>query len=155
MAFQVWQDKDGKQYNVEIKSCEFNCTDYKFPVIVNANENSEVVLIQLLNMYEEYANFINIVIGERRSLEECPFCSIIRTNIVSIAFINYLSDCGFSKFAPDDNVLSMTDISPFNVRPICEYIANNIKEKASEIKGFLLDRGVRRVTLDETADTDW
>ena len=153
--YQEWKFRETDTVMSEVEQAEINCRTLKLPVIINPNENSEAVLIQLRELYADFIGFLEKSRSGNDTFENAPYCVVEKADAASRMFISYIKSSGFSdKFSINNNLQEITDISPFRKTPLCEYLFKELIDKIKLIDETLRERGLTKSELKEE-DTDW
>ena len=124
------------------------------PIVLNTNTDSEEVVIQLLDMYEQFILFLKKSVGESFRFSEIQYSLITKLDSISKVFYNYIVGSGYDRFSlkcVDDVV----DMSPFKKTPYCEKVYTEAVSCRDSILNYLESKGLSRVSDDEEEDTDW
>ena len=131
-----------------------NCQYIKLPVFTNFNENSEISLLWLYEIYDSICNsYDNVLLSHKRVLiySDLPHSVVEELNSLSRILRGYLISVGVNKYLPNINWVNM---NPKSTTPECEYFICGIKEQKSNIEKFLSDREITRIN-NVPVDTDW
>lgn len=126
-------------YDIEINEVMFGIDNVILPTVVNTNENSTEVIIQIKHIYDKYINCLNNLLKTNHvyCLDQLSYYDVIKSNFISSIFYNYINNClKLCKFKLDD----YGDEYSLDVNhnsPICYYIYNNAKNVLDKINDHL------------------
>ena len=148
---QRWKTESEYVYDILLDDVVFTCSYVKLPVFVNEHlESSETGLINLLNLYTKFVEFLDL--GRVKKLNEEPYCVVMCLDKVSELFVSYINQLHLKKYG-----LTIQDYTDFDIKtvtPYCQYAYEAAKEEANIIKEVLKEE--RGLTLNvDPEDTDW
>lgn len=152
-----WVYKDSnKPVDIELDYVIINCHKVQLPVYCNFDENSEISLIQLYEIYTSISNFFydtfySHLTHSSRSAELLPYEVVSKLNALSTILMSYFETLGVYEYLP---VIKWRNMNPHEDTPLCQYFYEEINKNAHDIKEKLEAKGV--IYLPDVAiDTDW
>jgi len=137
-----------------------NFTEYNvtFPLILSTNEDSDLLRMQLVEIYHEYLHFIEgeLAKTERHSFSSMPYDTVKKLNKITAYFMGFLEKSCIIKYKP--NVVEYREADPRKASPFCALVYTSVIIIMNELLDDLWKNGIERQVIEDEirpVDTDW
>ena len=136
--------KDKMPFNESFAKANFTDYNVTFPIILSSNEDSELMMMHLVEIYDEYLHFVESKLEntKRHSFSSMSYDTVKKLNRITSYLIGFLEKSGVVKYKP--NVKEYKEADPRKASPFCSMFYTSAIVIMDELLDDLWKRGIER-----------